>query len=103
MSAASPESRLTGYNFPAPAPGGDLLMIHLFDQDSGARVGTITEDQLQFLVDQLAEESPHDTGYYITRDTLELFEHNEADPALLAVLRTALGTRDDMEIRWERR
>jgi hypothetical protein len=78
-------------------------MIHLFDQDTGARVGTITEDQLQFLIDQLEEDSPHDTGYYITRDTLELFEHNEADPALLAVLRTALGARDDMEIRWERR
>ena len=77
-------------------------MIHLFDQDTGVRVGTISEDHLQFLIDQV-EESPHDTGYYITRDTLELFEHNEADPALLAVLRTALGTRDDMEIRWERR
>jgi processive 1,2-diacylglycerol beta-glucosyltransferase len=78
-------------------------MIHLCDQDTGARVGTITEDQLRFLIHQLQEESPHDTGYYIRGDTLELFEHNEADPAFLAVLRTALGTRDDMEIRWERR
>ena len=78
-------------------------MIHLFDDETGAPVGTITEDQLQYLVDQLEEESPDDNDYYINRDTLEIFEQNGADPALLAVLRGALGKRDEMEIRWERR
>ena len=43
------------FNSPAPAAREDLLMIHLFDQDTGARVGTITEDQLQFLIDLLEE------------------------------------------------
>jgi hypothetical protein len=78
-------------------------MIHLFDDETGASVGMITEDQLQYLIEQLEEESSDDTDYYITRDTLDVFEQNGADPALLAVLRAALGTRDDMEIRWERR
>ena len=32
-----------------------------------------------------------------------LCEHHEADRALLVVLRTPLGTRDDMEIRREHR
>ena len=78
-------------------------MIYLFDDETGARVGTITEDQLQYLIDQLEEDSTADTDYYINRDTLDAFEQNGADPALLAVLRAALGKRDDMEIRWERR
>ena len=78
-------------------------MIHLFDDETGAPVGTITEDQLRYLTDQLEEESAEDTDYYINRDTLDIFEQDGADPALLNVLRTALGTREEMEIRWERR
>jgi hypothetical protein len=78
-------------------------MIHLFDEETGKTIGTITEDQLQYLVDQLEEESPDDTDYYIHRETLELFEQDGADAALLEVLRAALGTREEMEIRWERR
>jgi hypothetical protein len=77
-------------------------MIHLFHDETGAPVGTITEDQLQYLVDQLEEESPGDTDYYINRETLDLFEENGADRDLVAVLRAALGTRDEMEVRWER-
>jgi hypothetical protein len=78
-------------------------MIHLFDDETGKSIGTITEDQLQYLSDQLEEESSNDTDYYVHRETLELFEQNGADPELLAVLRAALGTREEMEIRWERR
>jgi processive 1,2-diacylglycerol beta-glucosyltransferase len=77
-------------------------VIRLFDNDSGRPLGTITEPQLQFLIDQLEEESPDDTDYYINRATLDLLASDGADPALLDVLRTALGDRDDMEIRWER-
>jgi hypothetical protein len=78
-------------------------MIRLFDNDTGAPAGSITEEQLHYLIDQLEEESPNDTGYYISRETIELLEDNGGDPALIAVLRTALGERDDMEIRWDRR
>jgi hypothetical protein len=78
-------------------------MIHLFDNETGAPVGTISEDQLRYLTDQLEEESPDDTDYYINRETLDLFEENGADPDLLGVLRAALGKRDEMEVRWERR
>jgi K+-sensing histidine kinase KdpD len=65
-------------------------------------IGSITEAQLQFLVDQLEEESAEDTDYYLTRDTLDLLAADGADPALLDLLRGALGERADMEIRWER-
>ena len=78
-------------------------MIYLFDDETGARVGTITEDQLQYLIDQLEEDSTADTDYYINRDTLDAFEQNGADPALVGVVRAGLGNRGDKEIRWGRR
>ncbi len=35
-------------------------MPKLYDKDTGAWLGTITEEQLQFLIDQLKEESSED-------------------------------------------
>ena len=75
-------------------------MITLYDTESGAAVGRITETQLRFLTDQLEEEWSGDTDYYFTADTLELLEQQGADSTLLSMLRTALGARDGIEIRW---
>ncbi len=77
-------------------------MIQLFDASSGAQIGTITEAHLNFLISQLEEESGIDQDYYISGDTLDVFEEKGVDPALLGVLRTALGNREDMEIRWRK-
>ena len=77
-------------------------MIQLYDKETGASLGAITEEQLQFLADQLEEESPQDRDYYINEPTLDAFEAAGADPALLALLRKALGEREEMEIRWAR-
>ncbi len=76
-------------------------MIRLYDKDSGAELGTITREQLQFLVDQLEEESLEDRDYYINRSTIEYFREIAGTlEALLAVLGRALGEREEMEIRW---
>ena len=75
-------------------------MITLYDTESGAAVGRITETQLRFLTDKLEEEWSGDTDYYFTADTLELLEQQGADSTLLSMLRTALGARDGIEIRW---
>lgn len=77
-------------------------MIQIHDKDTGARIGTLTEEQLQFLIDQLEEESGEDQDYYINETTVELFEENGADKALIALLREALNGRTEMEIRWSR-
>ena len=77
-------------------------MIELRDKDTGGVVGNITEAQLQFLVDHLEEESRDDRDYYINQTTLEVFEEEGADPELVAILRKALGSREEMEIRWSR-
>jgi processive 1,2-diacylglycerol beta-glucosyltransferase len=77
-------------------------MVKLYDEATGTVFGTISEDQFQFLVDQLEEESLDDTDYWIHPETLELLEENGADAALLAVLRDALGDREDVDIHWTR-
>jgi processive 1,2-diacylglycerol beta-glucosyltransferase len=77
-------------------------MIELRDKETGAFLGTITEAQLQFLIDQLEEESRTDKDYYINRDTLDVFQGQGIDQTLLTLLRQALGTRQDMEIEWSR-
>ena len=77
-------------------------MIELRDKETGAFLGTITEAQLQFLIDQLEEESRADKDYYINRDTLDLFQGQGIDQALLTLLQQALGTRQEMEIEWSR-
>ena len=77
-------------------------MIQLYDQESGAQIGTISEDELQYLMDQLEEEALEDRDYYIDTATLDWFEDHGAEPALTTLLRKALGRRDGMDIRWAR-
>lgn len=77
-------------------------MIKLYDANSKALIGTITEAQLQFLQRDLEEESTQDQDYYINQATVDWFEAQGADPALIALLRQALAGREDTDIRWER-
>lgn len=78
-------------------------MIDLNDKETGRFIGTITEEQLQFLIDQLEEESLIDKDYYINLATLEMFEEKGIDQDLLRMLKNALGTRVDMELEWTKR
>jgi hypothetical protein len=77
-------------------------MIQLHEKETGIFVGTITDAQLQFLIEQLEEESADDTDYYIAHATLALLEAAGAEADLLGLLRQALGTRDGIEIVWSR-
>ena len=77
-------------------------MIQIHDKDTGTWIGTLTEDNLQFLIDQLEEESGEDQDYYINETTLDIFEEEGADKDLVTLLRSALNGRTEMEIRWSR-
>jgi hypothetical protein len=63
----------------------------------------MTEAQLQFLIDNLEEESSEDTDYYLNPTMLEMLQKKNADPDLMALLTAALGDREEMEIEWIRR
>jgi processive 1,2-diacylglycerol beta-glucosyltransferase len=77
-------------------------MIELRDTETGVLVGSLTEAQLKFLVDQFEEESLTDQDYYIDADTVAMLEDAGADRELLALLRAALKDREGMEVRWRR-
>jgi hypothetical protein len=69
--------------------------------DTDAEIGTITDEQLKFLVAQLEEDHGDDKDYFIDRDTLELLSDNGADPELLAMLEKGLAGDDEMDISWD--
>ena len=75
-------------------------MIILKDKATEASLGTISEDQLKFLRDQLVEETDDDQDYWINRDTLDLFRERGGDPALIAMIEQGMAGREDIEITW---
>jgi len=77
-------------------------MIQLRNKETGALIGDITEEQLQFLIDYLEEESDEDTDYYLNRATLELLKEKGLDAPFLKLLEEAFGDREDLEIEWSR-
>lgn len=77
-------------------------MITLHDKSTSEAIGTISEEELQFLVDSLEEESTTDTDYYVNKDTIDMLEEDGAPESLLALLRGALRGREDMDIEWRR-
>ncbi len=77
-------------------------MIHLREKGSNAPIGSISEEQLQYLIDQLEEEWLEDQDYAITPLLLDAFEASGADPELVRLLRDALGDRSEIEIVWSR-
>jgi len=78
-------------------------MITLFNAETDEVLGSITEMDLQHLVDSLEETSPDDSDYYIDAATIDLIgERGLATDHLLSVLRKALGTRDGVDVRWQK-
>lgn len=76
-------------------------MINLYEAQTGALIGTISDEDLRFLQADLEEESLEDTDYYINQATVDWFESQGADPAMVSMLRKALGGKEDMDIRWQ--
>lgn len=77
-------------------------MITLRDTESGDTLGTISEADLEVLIQALEEESLADRDYYIQSETVDLLEQESASPELVSLLRTALAGREGVEIAWSR-
>ena len=78
------------------------MPVNLFEKDTHRPIGTISDAQLRFLVDELEEESPTDTDYYLDLNTVDMLEEDGADPGLISLLRQMLEGRDGMDVQWER-
>ena len=78
-------------------------MIDVYDNETNELIGSITEADLKVLQDHLEEESLDDQDYYIDRATIDVIGDGQATEHLMNLLRKALGTKESIDIRWERR
>lgn len=77
-------------------------MVYLYNKSTGDLLGEINDEELQFLIDQMEEESTKDKDYSITRMEIDYFTTQGADPHLLELLRQALGDQNEVIILWSR-
>ena len=78
-------------------------MSDLYNSETNQLIGSITDTDLQVLVDCLEEESSTDQDYYITPATIDLLGDGRASDHLLGLLRGAVGSSEGVEVRWQRR
>lgn len=75
-------------------------VIKLSLKESGLVLGTIHEDDLQLLIDQLEEENEEDTDYYVTPLTIDLLEESGASAELVQILRDGVDDTEGVDIVW---
>jgi processive 1,2-diacylglycerol beta-glucosyltransferase len=80
-----------------------MSAINLFKQNPETyereSLGTITEEQLDFLVENLEEEFGEEEEYFLSPDTLDYLREQGADKGLISMLDKALaGNQDGVDI-----
>ncbi len=77
-------------------------MIVLKNKETGDFIASLTEEQLKYLIDELEEEHSEDKDYWFNRTQVDVFKDKGADPSLIAILESALGDNDEVEVEWEK-
>lgn len=77
-------------------------MPKLYDEKSNALLGTITEADVQCLVDVLEEEDSQDADYFVDDATVDILEESGASEPLVKILRAAIGSSPGIDVRWEK-
>lgn len=77
-------------------------MPRLYNKNTNALLGSVTESDIDCLVDVLEEEDSKDVDYFIDLDTVDILEDNGASLELVTLLRAAIGATDGVEVRWEK-
>ena len=78
-------------------------MIAVSNKESNEPVGSITDSQLQILINHLVKTDHDDQDYYIDRRTIDMIKKVAADyAAVIETLEAALGDREGVDIVWSR-
>lgn len=77
-------------------------MVKLYEKKTDQFLGEISNEELQFLIDNLEEESMTDVDYYLNRTILNLLKEKGMSENLTKLIEQALGKKNDIEIRYER-
>ena len=75
-------------------------MINLYEKSSNKLLGSLSDEQLRFLQDNLEEEWSADQDYAITSTLVDYFESQGADADLVKMLRDALTGKDEVDVVW---
>jgi len=97
------EMDVTGTRLILLSASGELNFMSNLQFANDTLIGSITDADLKVLTDALEEESTVDQDYYIDRATIDVIGDGRASEHLMGLLRTALGTEDGVDIRWQRR
>jgi hypothetical protein len=77
-------------------------MPRLYEKQSGQFLGTVSDADIQSLVDQLEEEHQTDEDYFVDSATIDLLEEAGASASLISMLRGAVGDSDGVDVRYEK-
>jgi hypothetical protein len=77
-------------------------MPRLYLEAGNKLLGSITESDLELLVDQLEETELADDDYFIDAPTVDILEQAGASSGLVSLLRGAIGQSEGVDIRWEK-
>jgi hypothetical protein len=77
-------------------------MPRLYLKQGNRLLGSITDADVKTLVDQLEETEIADDDYFIDSATVDILEQAGASAGLVALLRSAIGQTDGVDVRWEK-
>ena len=77
------------------------MTVRLTDKSNGVVVGSIDRNELQFLIDNLEEESSRDADYFIDQATVDILAEAGGNASLISMLRNAVGTSEGIDVEWE--
>ncbi len=73
-------------------------MIEIFNKDTGQRIGELTENQFDFLMDNIENEYLEKVNYVIDTQVVELLKSRGADFRILDMLANALKGKNNISI-----
>ena len=77
-------------------------MPRLYLKENGSFIGTVSDADLKFLVDQLEEEDQADDDYFIDGATIDLLEENGASESLVSMLRAVVDHGEGVDVFWKK-
>ena len=79
------------------------MIVELYNKSTNDYLGKISEEELQFLIDNLEEENLTDVDYYIDKPTLEFLKEKGINTFLAKLLEDALGNNEGVDILYKKR
>ncbi len=77
-------------------------MIRLYDKTRMKELGTISSEELQFLIDKLVEEGAADRDYYVDKETLDYLVEQGIGDHLKKLIENGMAGQDSVEILYKR-